>query len=177
MSHLGRIVPSRSQLSSTGTISGAWHPSVHVPARWGNMLIVAFLVVFGGWGYFAPLDGGAVAPGVINPDSGKKTIQHLEGGIIADLPVREGQVVKMGQPLVVLESTQARAAHEALVQQRLSLLARKARLDAEKANQNRIDLPAELRVADPQVRNIVEAQQEVFDTRRTTHASRRDILG
>jgi HlyD family secretion protein len=141
------------------------------------MLIVAFLVVFGGWGYFVPLDGGAVAPGVINPDSGKKTIQHLEGGIIADLPVREGQVVKMGQPLVVLESTQARAAHEALVQQRLSLLARKARLDAEKANQNRIDLPPELRVADPQVRSIVEAQQEVFDTRRTTHASRRDILG
>ena len=177
MSHLGRIVPSRSQLSSTGTISGSWHPSVHVPARWGNMLIVAFLVVFGGWGYFVPLDGGAVAPGVINPDSGKKTIQHLEGGIIADLPIREGQVVKMGQPLVVLESTQARAAHEALVQQRLSLLARKARLDAEKANQNRIDLPPELRVADPQVRSIVEAQQEVFDTRRTTHASRRDILG
>ena len=63
------------------------------------------------------------------------------------------------------------------MQQRLSLLARKARLDAEKADQNRIDLPPELRVADPQVRSIVEAQQEVFDTRRTTHASRRDILG
>ena len=91
MSHLGRIVPSRSQLSSTGTVSGSWHPSVHVPARWGNMLIVVFVVVFGGWGCFVPLDGGAVAPGVINPDSGKKTIQHLEGGIIADLPVREGQ--------------------------------------------------------------------------------------
>jgi len=41
----------------------------------------------------------------------------------------------------------------------------------------RVDLPPELRVADPQVRSIVEAQQEVFDTRRTTHASRRDILG
>ena len=141
------------------------------------MLIVLFVVVFGGWGFFVPLDGGAVAPGVINPDSGKKTIQHLEGGIIAELPVREGEVVKMGQPLVVLESTQARAAHETLVQQRLSLLARKARLDAEKAGQNRIDLPEDLRSADPQTRSIVEAQQEVFDTRRSTHASRRDILG
>jgi HlyD family secretion protein len=177
MSHLGRIVPSRSQLSSTGTISGAWHPSVHVPARWGNMLILVFVVVFVGWGWFVPLDGGAVAPGVINPDSGKKTIQHLEGGIIADLPVHEGEAVKAGQPLVVLESTQARAAHEALVQQRLSLLARKARLDAEKAGQNRIELPEDLRSAEPQTRSIVEAQQEVFDTRRSTHASRRDILG
>jgi multidrug efflux pump subunit AcrA (membrane-fusion protein) len=69
--------------------------------------------VFGGWGYFAPLDGGAVAPGVINPDSGKKTIQHLEGGIIAEMRVREGETVTIGQPLVVLESTQARAAHAA----------------------------------------------------------------
>jgi HlyD family secretion protein len=154
----------------------AWQPDVRAPARYGKALILAFVIIFGGWGYFVPLDGGAVAPGVINPDSGKKTIQHLEGGIIADLPVREGEVVKIGQPLVVLESTQARAAHEALVQQRLSLVARKARLDAEKASQNRIELPQELRAADPQIRSIVEAQQEVFDTRRTTHASRRDIL-
>jgi HlyD family secretion protein/epimerase transport system membrane fusion protein len=176
MSHLGRIVPSRSQLSSTGTVSGSWKPSVSVPARWGNILILVFVIVFVGWGYLAPLDGGAVAPGVINPDSGKKTIQHLEGGIIADLPVHEGQAVKAGQPLVVLESTQARATHEALVQQRLSLLARKARLDAEKADRSRIDLPEELRSPEPQIRSIVEAQQEVFDTRRTTHASRRDIL-
>src|SRR5260370_22280671 len=141
------------------------------------MLIVLFIVVFGGWGFFVPLDGGAVAPGGINPDSGKKTIQHLEGGIIAELPVREGEVVKAGQPLVVLESTQARVAHEGLVQQRLSLLARKARLDAEKAGQNRIELPAELRSADSQIRSMVEAQQEGFDARRSTHATRRDILG
>jgi HlyD family secretion protein/epimerase transport system membrane fusion protein len=151
-------------------------PSIGVPARWGSALILLFVVVFGGWGYFVPLDGGAVAPGVINPDSGKKTIQHLEGGIIAELPVREGEAVRADQPLVVLESTQARAAHEALVQQRLSLLARKARLDAEKDGQQRIELPPELRAADPLTRSIVEAQQEVFDTRRTTHVSRRDIL-
>src|SRR5215472_15448889 len=110
-------------------------PSIRVPARLGNALILAFAIVFGGWGYFAPLDGGAIAPGVINPDSGKKTIQHLEGGIIAELPVREGQVVKAGEPVAVLESTQARAQHEALVLQRLSLLARKARLDAEKVGE------------------------------------------
>ena len=82
----------------------------------------------------------------------------------------------MGQPLVVLESTQARAAHEALVQQRLSLLAKKARLDSEKAGQTRIWLPPELRSTDPQIRSIVEAQQEVFETRRSTYASKRDIL-
>src|SRR5262249_59176890 len=106
-------------------------PDVRRPAQWGKVLILVFLAVFAGWGGFVYLDGGAVAPGVINPDSGKKTIQHLEGGIIAELPVHEGQAVKMGQPLVVLEGTQARATHEVLVQQRLSRLAIQARLDAE----------------------------------------------
>src|SRR5262249_36260145 len=119
-------------------------PSIRVPARLGNALILAFVIVFGGWGYFAPLDGGAVAPGVFNPDSGKKTIQHLEGGIIAEMRVREGETVTIGQPLVVLESTQARAANESLVQQRWSLLARKVRLEAESAEQNRIEWPPEL---------------------------------
>jgi HlyD family secretion protein len=176
----GRIARSSAQsvarISFASAMPDPSKPSIRVPARWGTTLILSFVVVFGGWGYLVPLDGGAVAPGVINPDSGKKTIQHLEGGIIAELSVREGQVVKAGQPLVVLESTQARAAHEALVQQRLSLLARKARLDAEKAGQDRVELPQELHTTDPQIRTIVEAQQEVFDTRRTTHASRRDIL-
>jgi HlyD family secretion protein/epimerase transport system membrane fusion protein len=176
MTYVGRIAHPLAQVSSVSARPGPLKPGIRAPARWGNALILLFVVIFGGWGSFAPLDGGAVAPGVINPDSGKKTIQHLEGGIIADLRVREGEAVRTGQPLVILESTQARAAHEALVQQRLSFLARRARLDAEKAGQNRIELPAELRSADPQIRSMVEAQQEVFDARRSTHATRRDIL-
>ena len=152
-------------------------PNICVPARLGKALILIFVLVFGGWGYFAPLDGGAVAPGVINPDSGKKTIQHLEGGIIAEMRVREGETVTIGQPLVVLESTQARAAHESLVQQRWSLLARKARLDAESAERNRIEWPPELLSAGRQIRSIVEAQQEVFDARRLTHATKKSVLG
>ena len=154
----------------------ASQPAVHAPARWGVALVVFFVLAFGSWGCLVPLDGGAVAPGVVNPDSGKKTIQHLEGGIIAELPVREGERVKAGQPLVVLESTQARAAHEALVQQQLSLLARKARLEAERAGLSRIDWPAELRAAQANIKPVLDAQQEVFDTRRQTHASRREIL-
>ena len=137
LSWIARLV-AQSQLSLTGwkratagrksgVISSPLKPSIAVPARLGNAIILVFVVVFGGWGYFAPLDGGAVAPGVINPDSGKKTIQHLEGGIIAEMRVREGEAVTVGQPLVVLESTQARAAYDSLVQQRWALLARKAR--------------------------------------------------
>jgi HlyD family secretion protein/epimerase transport system membrane fusion protein len=154
----------------------ALRPAVHAPARWGVALVVFFVLAFGSWGCLVPLDGGAVAPGVVNPDSGKKTIQHLEGGIVAELPVREGERVKAGQSLVVLESTQARAAHETLVQQQLSLLARKARLEAERAGLSRIQWPAELRAVQANIKPVLDAQQEVFDTRRQTHASRREIL-
>ncbi|MDI4238789.1 HlyD family type I secretion periplasmic adaptor subunit [Bradyrhizobium sp. Arg237L] len=155
---------------------GPHKPDIRRPARYGKVLILIFVVIFVGWGGLVYLDGGAVAPGVINPDSGKKTIQHLEGGIIAELPAREGQAVKMGQTLAVLESTQARATHEALVQQRLSLLARQARLDAERAGESHIQWPPELRSSDQQIRDIVGAQQKVWDARRSTHATRRDIL-
>ena len=163
--------------NASPAMSGPLKPSIAVPARLGNAIILVFAAVFGGWGYFAPLDGGAVAPGVINPDSGKKTIQHLEGGIIAEMRVREGEAVTVGQPLVVLESTQARAAYDSLVQQRWSLLAKKARLESESAGQNQIDLPPELISTDRRIRSVVEAQQEVFDARRLTYATRKNVLG
>jgi HlyD family secretion protein/epimerase transport system membrane fusion protein len=174
--HVERIAPPYTRLSPVSVTFGPLKPDIRRPARYGKVLILIFVVIFVGWGGLVYLDGGAVAPGVINPDSGKKTIQHLEGGIIAELPVHEGQAVKMGQPLAVLESTQARATHEALVQQRLSLLARQARLDAERAAESRIQWPPELRSSDQQIRDIVVAQQKVFDARRSTHATRRDIL-
>ena len=182
MTHMRRIEPPSARAWLTvppvapSVMPVASQPAVHAPARWGVALVVFFVLAFGSWGCLVPLDGGAVAPGVVNPDSGKKTIQHLEGGIIAELPVREGERVKAGQPLVVLESTQARAAHETLVQQQLSLLARKARLEAERAGLARIQWPAELRAAQANIKPVLDAQQEVFDTRRQTHASRREIL-
>jgi HlyD family secretion protein/epimerase transport system membrane fusion protein len=174
--HVERIAPPYTRLSPVSVTFGPLKPDIRRPARYGKVLILIFVVIFVGWGGLVYLDGGAVAPGVINPDSGKKNIQHLEGGIIAELPVREGQAVKMGQTLAVLESTQARATHETLVQQRLSLLARQARLDAERAAESRIQWPPELRSSDKQIRDIVVAQQEVFDARRSTHATRQDIL-
>ena len=74
------------------------------------------------WGILTPLAGGAIAPGVLAPVQGKKVVQHLEDGIIAELRVHDGDIVEVGQPLVVLEDVQARANHDALQQQRWSLL-------------------------------------------------------
>src|SRR5688500_4824025 len=78
--------------------------SLRRPVRLGLVVMIVFGIGVIGWGGFVPLAGGAIAPGVISPDGDRKTVQHLEGGIIAQLLVRDGDVVSSGQPLVVLES-------------------------------------------------------------------------
>src|SRR5215475_3570240 len=150
--------------------------SVSAPARAGRRLIVVFLLVFGGWGLLVPLAGGAMAPGIITPDGYKKTVQHLEGGIIADLRVREGSEVTAGQPLLVLESVQESATYDALQQQRWTLLAKQARLDAERVGNERIEWPQELHSADTRVGAVLEAQQQIFETRRETRTTKKNVL-
>src|SRR5919108_2761106 len=79
------------------------------PLLWG---VLTLLLVFGfgiGWAAIAPLAGAAIAPGVISPDGSRRTVQHLEGGIIRELLARDGDVVEVGQPLMVLEGVDARA--------------------------------------------------------------------
>jgi HlyD family secretion protein/epimerase transport system membrane fusion protein len=137
---------------------------------------VAFFLVFGGWGFLVPLAGGAVAPGIITPDGYKKTVQHLEGGIIADLRVREGAEVTAGQPLLVLESVQESATYDTLLEQHWTLLAKQARLGAERAGREQIEWPGELQSADSRVRAVADVQQQVFEARRDTRVTKKNVL-
>ncbi|WP_051644549.1 biotin/lipoyl-binding protein [Labrenzia sp. DG1229] len=113
-------------------------------------LIAAFLAVgigFGGfllWGLTADLDSAAVATGKVVVDSKRKTITHLEGGILRRLLVQEGDFVKSGQALVELDDTRARADLAQLRGKRISLLATLARLRAERDLKDAIEMPAEL---------------------------------
>jgi len=67
--------------------------------RIGTSVVVIFVVGFLGWSAFAPLDSALMAPGVIVVESHRKTIQHLEGGIVKDILVKEGQQVAKGQKI------------------------------------------------------------------------------
>jgi HlyD family secretion protein/epimerase transport system membrane fusion protein len=149
--------------------------SVARPARAGFVLMVLFFGGFVVWGSLAPLAGGAVAPGVISPDGSKRTVQHLEGGIIAKLLVRDGDRVEAGQPLVELHGINARATHDMLSYQRYTLLATRARLEAEANGASDIAFPEEF-AADPAVIAMTEAQRHIFTTRRTTHEARASVL-
>ena len=144
----------------------------------GAAVVVAFFGGFGSWVAFAELDSAAIAPGLVAVASNRKTIQHLEGGIVGEILVREGETVRAGQPLIRLEATQARATQELLRGRELSALALAARLVAERDWGEAIAFPGALdrAAADPKVREIVEAQQNIFAARREALAGQEAIL-
>ncbi len=151
------------------------------PTRWAVAMIVIFLGGFGAWAALVPLAGGAVAPGVISPDGSKKTVQHLEGGIIRALHVRDGDGVKAGQALVVLESVQPRAIYEMQRDQYLTLIGMRARLLAEQMGQSSVVFPPELvRAAGAQdgarARSVVDSQTRLFESRLASHTARKQVL-
>src|SRR3546814_866667 len=86
---------------------------------------------FGGWAAYAPLSSAAVARGVITVEGNRKVVQHLEGGSIAELRVREGDRVRAGQLLMRLDNLEAKALHAVLEGQYVALAAQEARLQAE----------------------------------------------
>lgn len=149
---------------------------VRAPVRVGFALVLLFLLVFVVWGSFVELAGGTVARGVIAPEGSRKTVQHLEGGIISKLLVRDGDVVKAAQPLLVLEDAGARAAYNVLLSQQRTLLATQSRLEAERMDKANPEFPAELQGNDPELRAATEGQVQIFGARRELHnAHRREL--
>jgi HlyD family type I secretion membrane fusion protein len=134
----------------------------------GLTVLSAVFLGLGGWAACAPLTGAVVAPAVVKVEGNRKTIQHLDGGIVKELLVKEGDRVEPGQTVVVLEDTQARASAEVLAQQYDALRAQEARLLAERDDDEAIDFPDELasRRDDPNVAKLLSAEEKQFDIRR-----------
>jgi HlyD family secretion protein len=172
----GEIVPAHNVTILEPADRALLKRSVRGPARLGIFLIVIFVVGFGSWAALVPLASGAIAPGVVSPDGSRRTVQHLEGGIIRTLHVRDGDLVEKGQPLLVLESVQPRANHDMQLKQYRTLRIAKTRLDAERLGKDEVEFPADLVAAGPEVAAIIAAQQELFSARRTSHESKNRIL-
>src|SRR3954469_11764116 len=92
--------------------------SLKAPLLAGALAAAAFFGGFGGWAATAPRAGAAVPPAVVAPDGSRKTVQHLEGGIVGRILVKDGDAVAAGQPLVELDPTRSRAEHAPLLPER-----------------------------------------------------------
>lgn len=136
--------------------------------RVGYLMLLVTFGLFGGWAALAPLDSSALAPGVVTVKSYRKTVQHLEGGIVRELRVHDGDMVKTGDVLLVLDSTQARSDMEMTRSQLIAALQLQARLEAERdALPEPVAVPA-LDPADPRVQEARDSEARIFQTRRTS---------
>jgi HlyD family type I secretion membrane fusion protein len=139
----------------------------------GGVMLCALVL----WGVMAPLASAAVAPGNVNPDSSRKTIQHLEGGIIRAIDVKEGDRVTQGQPLFSLEPLAAKAIYTAKRQQWMRLQVTRGRLQAHRAGQETFDPPSFPNdVADADFDKFVKDQVQLFESRRRNFIEREQIL-
>jgi HlyD family secretion protein len=145
----------------------------------GNLLVLCFILGFGSWASFAPLDSAAVASGVVEPESSRKTIQHLEGGIVSKILVSDGDVVRSGQTLIALDDTRPASEVQSLQGQLWDAMARAARLQAEQQGQDSVTVP--LALAQDSTRNAtaaaaVSAQQTIFQARGQVHRSQLAVI-
>lgn len=144
----------------------------------GALIILAAFGGFGGWAATAPLGSAALAPGVVTVDSYRKTVQHLEGGIVKEVLVREGDLVAAEQVLLRLDDTQTRAQLEIARLQYYAQTALEARLRAEQLGEEKIGFPDELTAlsGDRRVTDMMRGQTVLFETRRKSRLGEVSVL-
>jgi HlyD family type I secretion membrane fusion protein len=150
---------------------------VRGPRFLGYVAALLLVGAFGTWAYGARLATAAIATGVVSPDGYRKTIQHLEGGIVRTIHVTDGDTVEVGDPLVTLDDTQALARRQELRDRYIDLRAVEARLLAEKQGLDRIAVPAELlAMAEAAYRRAIDDQAALLKNRITSQVGRELIL-
>ena len=150
-------------LSYSEAVSTPWKTLKRL-AVFGVFVIGVFILGLGTWSAEAPLTSAALASGTVVVETHRKTIQHLEGGIVSAILVKEGDVVTKNEPLMRLEDVKARTTLTGLEGQLWEALATEARLTAERRGVDWFDDPPELeaRKADPDIARILLAQRQLF---------------
>jgi HlyD family type I secretion membrane fusion protein len=166
----GRDGPSRAVLADETSLR-----------RWtlaGYLILALSFGGFGLWSALAPLSSAVVAQGIVKVDSSRKRVQHLEGGIVKEILVRDGDRVQAGDVLIRLDETRAGASHGIVQAGYDAAIAHQARLIAERDGRAEIEFPPDLkrRAADPKIGDILKAQNEIFRARKASIAGQLDIL-
>jgi HlyD family secretion protein len=136
-------------------------------------LIVGLAVVlvlaggFGGWASTVQISGALIAPGSVVVDSNVKKVQHPTGGVVGEVRVRDGDLVKAGDVVVRLDDTVTKASLAIVVKTLNGLYARAARLEAEQRGDSKLSFPPQLteRASDPDVQNVMVSETKLFEVR------------
>ena len=146
-------------------------------SRTGLLVLAAGMGGFLLWASFAPLDEGVPTQGTVTLDTKRKTVQHISGGIVKEVLVKEGQLVTEGEPMLRLDGALAKANYEAVRQRYLGYRATQSRLFAEQAGRDVIDFHPDIKIAmnDPLIKQHIATQQQLIQARRAALAA--DLQG
>ena len=138
--------------------------------RGGLLILAAGILVLGAWAVLAPLSGAVIAPGFVKIDLNRKVVQHQEGGIVSAIRVRDGDRVKAGQELILLDDVRVDAQLDLLRTQYDTERIKAARLEAERAFAEKLVFPRDIaqRQADPRIKEVIVRESGLFRARRET---------
>lgn len=137
------------------------------PTMFGFAILIFGVMGFGGWAATAPIEGAVVSSGVFVATTKNRIVQHLEGGVISDILVEEGELVREGQSLMRLDETQIAADMRRLRLREAQLEATLARLQAEAETLDAVHFPEHLRRSDldAEIAAAVATQDAIFEAR------------
>jgi HlyD family secretion protein len=156
---------------------GSW--SVRGPMLVGLVGLITLLGGFGTWAGMTQISGAVIASGRIEVDQNRQVVQHPDGGVVAKIEVAEGETVDEGEVLVRLDPTELRSELSIIENQLAELMARRARLEAERDGRDdlRFDpLLQEMASVNPDARDLMQGQQTLMTARAETMAARVEQL-
>jgi membrane fusion protein, epimerase transport system len=167
---MNAVIPSP---GSPGAILNRATVAVHAAGRPGRLVgsgvvcIIALLALVAAWGALAPVSGAVIGAGQVKVDMNRKTVQHPDGGVVAEILVRDGSRVKAGETLLVLGDARVGADAQMLRGQLDAEVARHARFAAEESGALTLNVPAELasRIDEPSVAELLARERAIFSAR------------
>ncbi|MGO4909152.1 HlyD family type I secretion periplasmic adaptor subunit [Pseudorhodobacter sp. W20_MBD10_FR17] len=145
--------------------------SARGPLFWGFLTLALLVGGLGTWSVLTTLSGAIVAPGQIEVAQNRQVVQHIDGGVVAEILVTEGDKVKSGDVLLRLDGSQLRSEFTIVENQLYEMSARRARLEAERDNADDVQFSAELLAAATRWRDVAEmldGQASLFAAHRET---------
>ena len=142
----------------------------------GLLLTTALVGGLGGWGACASISSAIVAPGIVVVEGSDKKVQHPTGGVIGAILVKSGDLVQAGDIVLKLDPTQARASLGIVTSEQTQLLARQARLHADRDQVSQITFPEGFLASCPEAPAIAESERRLFDARRASTAGQKAQL-
>ncbi|MBM1221909.1 HlyD family type I secretion periplasmic adaptor subunit [Ponticoccus sp. SC2-23] len=147
-------------------MSGGKQWSVRKPMLIGAAALLVLVGGLGTWSVMSRITGAVIAQGQIEVETNRQVIQHPDGGIVAEILVKEGDTVEAGEVLIRLDAENLRSDLAVVEGQLFEVLARRARFEAERDNAEEIEFPEELLQSDnPVVPELIDGQKRLFQAR------------